>query len=767
MSALQWKTRMQLKPVGKSPVYIACYAEDFSETLNDIAEDILSIWDCVTFYYEPDHQWAEPDLQMLRHMPVIVPITNRLLFMKQRPAEISYALEQQLPLIPILTEPVDMNLYSAMFGNIQFLDRCSTDKTTRPYKEKLKVRLDSWIIGPELEQRILDEFSANVFLSYRKMDRQEAQEVTKLIQQDDACQDIGVWYDEYLVSGEDFKEGISHILSKSDLFVLVATKNLLIPDNYVLETENPDAVLLEKEKRIQRMLIRIGNADLEQLDEKLFGLPDWVEYEDAQGITAMILQKLESHMRAHVKQGPKHDYLIGLAYLRGIRTEPQQERALKLIHKAANAGFAEAMARLADMYEDGDNVERDLKQSIQWRERLVLLLKEEYEASATMENAEKYLSQMEALGYAYCQASVEEDDPDAYICKKEDLSCDMHNLALVHAAQGEQPQWWYRVAVYHSHCAAFYFNQGVPLNLQEALYHAEDCRDILEGCPQGPEHLPTHQYLCFAYRQLGDIYHCYGGDELLASEQKMVYDQQAGHYYQKAGTQMDLCTEAGDDQFQDQQWLKDRWRGDFYSSQQQWDEALCWYGKAEKKLRQTPAASAAHYVGLYIQIGNVYLKQANAAYQEYKTDSDACKQAVHYFTKALKMHESLPNIVTDQFFGDRFLIHNKIATAYACWDDLFLEQVKLHYRLSLEIAMLWAQTGRISAAGMLSGALIQNFGFNGLALVKSAVKQIQHTRILRLALENILEYLMDRVEKEEFAPMTNVIESRIQEIEQG
>ena len=67
---------------------------------------------------------------------------------------------------------------------------------------------------------------------------------------------------------------------------------------------------------------------------------------------------------------PKHNYLIGLAYLNGVDVEVDHERALSLITSSADAGYIDAMEKLFDMYESGVGVALDFRKAAVWAEKV-------------------------------------------------------------------------------------------------------------------------------------------------------------------------------------------------------------------------------------------------------------------------------------------------------------------------------------------------------------------------------------------------------------
>jgi uncharacterized protein len=67
---------------------------------------------------------------------------------------------------------------------------------------------------------------------------------------------------------------------------------------------------------------------------------------------------------------PAADYNLAVMHLRGERRDANVHEAVRLMSRAANAGFVTAMVGLGELYERGDaQLPRDLAQSVQWYRR--------------------------------------------------------------------------------------------------------------------------------------------------------------------------------------------------------------------------------------------------------------------------------------------------------------------------------------------------------------------------------------------------------------
>ena len=107
-----------------------------------------------------------------------------------------------------------------VFGEIQFLSKVSHDSTEISYKDKLSDFLKSAVKDKGNTIMAMQNFKGMVFLSYRKKDRQIAQQLMKELHNDKELYDLCIWYDEFLTPGEKFNDEIELLLANCDLMIL-------------------------------------------------------------------------------------------------------------------------------------------------------------------------------------------------------------------------------------------------------------------------------------------------------------------------------------------------------------------------------------------------------------------------------------------------------------------------------------------------------------------------------------------------------------------
>lgn len=409
MARLKYKTRGMISPQGKPKVYFCCHPKDFPKYFEKISEEILSKQNCSIWYdSEPESAYDEEFYMDLEQMQLFVmPVTRKLLCEKNRvlDAIFLFALERHIPVLPLMQESNLETLFNSKCGDLQFLDKNNQDSTARNFDEKLEKYLSSVLIGDELAEKIRAAFDAYIFLSYRKKDRAYAQELMRLIHKNDFCRDIAIWYDEFLIPGENFNDSIKEALEKSELFIMTVTPNLVNETNYIMTTEYPEA-------RQENKLIlpaELIPTDRKELEEKYADIPTCTDAYDSLALSQALSDAIARMAMKEKDNSLEHHFFIGLAYLGGVDVEVDYERALKLITSSADAGLPEAAEKLVSMYQNGEGVARDYRRAIEWQRKLAIIYEGQYKITGKEEDADRWLLTLKFLGdYIFDMYQMEE-----------------------------------------------------------------------------------------------------------------------------------------------------------------------------------------------------------------------------------------------------------------------------------------------------------------------------------------------------------------------
>lgn len=352
---MKYRTRGNSSPQGKPKVYITGHPKDCKIYFESICDIILKLHNCVVFYDE-DSEKPEDEENFINDLDqmqmIVIMVTGRYVYHDTFAHEVvfKHAMERHIPVLPILEETGIESDFNSKCGDIQYLAQDSRDITELSFEDKLKNFLDSIFVSDELAAKIRAAFDAYVFLSYRKKDKRYALELMRLIHSNDFCWDIAIWYDEFLVPGENFNDAIYKAMEKSELFAMVVTPSLLEIPNYVMSTEYPAAKDAGK-KILPAVFVP---TDSGMLKECYRDIPEPVPSNDREVLAAALFKTLENVAVSKHNNDPQHLFFIGLAYLGGIDVEVDYERAVKLITQATEQELPEAIKKLVSMYRGGE-----------------------------------------------------------------------------------------------------------------------------------------------------------------------------------------------------------------------------------------------------------------------------------------------------------------------------------------------------------------------------------------------------------------------------
>ncbi len=381
MLELKYRTRAESTPNGKPKVYFSAHPKDLDAFFERTVAEILDFNNCAV-YFDPESHAVRDEAELasaLSDMQLFVfPVTSRFLFEENdaRCKVFKYAKANNRVILPILEESGISDSCNIILGNVQLLDRNSLDSTAMSFSDKLGRFLDSVLISDSIAELVRAEFDAYIFMSYRKIDRLLAQKLMRTVHDNGFCRDVAIWYDEYIIPGEDYKRAIQNAIKGAAVFALTVTENLLLKndkgeDNYVKAVEYPAAC--DPSHPIPILPVMMSETDRERLIADFPNIPELIDLTGGKtdALTAALSEKLGGLARRENDGDPLHNYYIGLAYLAGIDVEIDHPRAISLIIPSAEAGVAPAMEKLAFMYRHGEGVQRDHTKAVYWQRKYV------------------------------------------------------------------------------------------------------------------------------------------------------------------------------------------------------------------------------------------------------------------------------------------------------------------------------------------------------------------------------------------------------------
>lgn len=363
---LRFITRDMKSADGLPRVYFCCHPDDCGECLDRFSKQLLELTDCaVCCKTDPDEVLDEDILQQMQMF--FIPVTASFLNTENtaRNREFAFAEQKHIPILPVIAdENITPELFNRICGDIQYIDPYSASAAGVGYKEKMKAFLNNILVDSGVTEQIRNAFRAYAFLSYRKKDKGYVNDVMKAVHSDSRCDDVAVWYDEYLTPGENFNDNIRINLDKSKAFILLVTPNITESGNFVITNEYPAA--LEQEKTI--IPVEAVNTDRTLLERSFERIPEAVRLGDRIAVSTMITEKLKL---SDEELSAEKNYLLGLAYMSMIDVEKDTEKGISLLEKAADKNHMGALEKLVSIYEIGDGTQKDIEKAIQYQGRLI------------------------------------------------------------------------------------------------------------------------------------------------------------------------------------------------------------------------------------------------------------------------------------------------------------------------------------------------------------------------------------------------------------
>lgn len=385
-------------PIKNKPQVFLFVAPEDGEARDELMELLLDMTFGANLCVWTDDALPRGEaLEALGHMSLFVmAVTQRLAGEETEAAAqaVRFCYEKKIPLLPVYyispsgsTEPAG-SFYRAASAAVGRHDgRLELDgprQAASDFREQFSRKLHTLVMSDAVLEEVQNRaFEKQIFLSYRKKDREQALKVMKAIHDLPSCEALAIWFDDFLIAGQDFNEEIFKQLQASDAFALTVTDNLTEADrrgrkNYVQREEWPRAA--QSKAAEKRILVEAEAADHDRLAEDMDPpvtntVPVW----DTEALRDAILRASLLDQSSGTPT-PRQKFLLGMAYLSGIRVEKDPERALRLLTEAANAGSADAALQLGFMHLARVGVERDNDAALRWKETAFSLAEKQFMA---------------------------------------------------------------------------------------------------------------------------------------------------------------------------------------------------------------------------------------------------------------------------------------------------------------------------------------------------------------------------------------------------
>ncbi len=520
-----------------------------------------------------------------------------------------------------------------------------------------------------------------VFVSYKKPRIRLCKRVTEDILNSVNC---AVWYDRNLTPGAQYNDEIAAAIDEANAFVLLVGYETFDEEGYVMKKELPRAL----ERRIPIIPVVIDNDEelikkadklLEQRHMLKMSEPEEYmrELERVLKDTILSEDEQENVIKAFAQDSEslgKTEYFRGVGYLKGLNTdekviERDPDRALSLLRSSAeNYGYVDAMLLIADMYNDGNGVQRSVDEALSWLDKAIekqskadeLKLDEACQLDKTLKKKGEILSY---LGRYTEAAAAHEARLTMWREYKDDEPEAQSNHADACKMLGD---------IYLSHFSQI---ENAKLLFCEFLAITEKLAEA------SPDFSRAQRNLSISYEKLGDV--CVTQGDLPGAKD----------YYQKALEISQKLAEASPDSAEAQRDLSVSYeklgnvcmkQGDLPGARDYHQNAL----EISQKLAKASPDSAKAQRDLsvsYEKLGDVCVKQGELP------------GAKDYYQKALEISQKLAEASPDSAQAQRDLLVSYEKLGDVCMTQGDLPGAREYYQKSIEISQKLAEASPDSA----------------------------------------------------------------------
>ena len=192
----KWKNKVFVTSTPKT------FTKRFDRVCEWIADDNTDI-----YYYDEEVYDADIYSQLVSQMNAMIVIVSGDFLQadcRSKSLDIKIARKYDIPIIPIYFDG-SIQAFNEQIGNIELINTKEGD-----FLYKIRKHLNQCLANQTLFERIKQEFSGKIFLSYRKNDVELAKSVLNILYQDERFWDVSVWYDDYLTPGENYDDEIEY-----------------------------------------------------------------------------------------------------------------------------------------------------------------------------------------------------------------------------------------------------------------------------------------------------------------------------------------------------------------------------------------------------------------------------------------------------------------------------------------------------------------------------------------------------------------------------
>ena len=227
-----------VSPINKKHVFLSYHKGDFNLMLKQ-AYHLGEMLDCAVYYLNYV-EFPYPDVDelcsLIKGMDLFVPIVTKLYLDEcgdyDEHGEVIFDLlnyifrfaeETCLPIMPLVFEEGLEKDFNRICGKIHFLQD-GIDKNQYTSLDEKIINFYNELFEPQDKGLVeLKPLVNKIFISYRRKDKKDVRKLIDLIQCSDELFDVGLWYDEFLTTGQKYDYEITSKIDNSTMMIIFIT----------------------------------------------------------------------------------------------------------------------------------------------------------------------------------------------------------------------------------------------------------------------------------------------------------------------------------------------------------------------------------------------------------------------------------------------------------------------------------------------------------------------------------------------------------------
>ena len=219
------RLKKNTRTVNKKKKLLIIGEQKDSEFFEKIANSIFNCYYHYEIYYEVSNDCHDENNNVLdnidinefiKEVDLIIPVISNS-FLSGSILSLINHIQHEKSILPIVVEEISEDIFNEQVGFYHLL-YFNDQRFSEKLEHFINKNFDPY--RPLVENPALNKLKShpNIFLSYRKKDHAKALELLNIIHSQPKFQALSVWYDDFLVAGENYNDNIDSQIKSCDLW---------------------------------------------------------------------------------------------------------------------------------------------------------------------------------------------------------------------------------------------------------------------------------------------------------------------------------------------------------------------------------------------------------------------------------------------------------------------------------------------------------------------------------------------------------------------